>query len=86
MIKNRKLTRPEHTNSSEKQNSKGTTRTTLVVLLFAYISLSCCNEGLSICPKTFSLFSVPACYFVNIVRSIIVEEVHVHGLKIFETR
>ena len=31
-----------------------------------------------ICPKTFSFISVPACYFVNIVQFIIVEEVHVY--------
>ena len=42
MIKNGKLTRPGQTNSSGKQNNKGTTRT-LAVLLFAYISLPCVN-------------------------------------------
>ena len=41
---------------------------------------------LSICPKTFSLFSVPACYFVLTVQSMIVEEVQVHSLKTFKTR
>ena len=29
---------------------------------------------------------VISCYFVNIVQPIIVEEVHVHSLKTFETR
>ena len=95
MIENGKLTRPGQTNSSEKQNSKGTTQ--LVPLLFcfslilvchalAFYFSSCYNEGLTICPKTFSLISVPACYFVNIVQSITVEEVHVHSLKTFKTR
>ena len=42
MIEIGKLTRPGQTNLSEKQNSKGTTRS-LAVLLFVYISLSCVN-------------------------------------------
>ena len=42
MIENRKLMRPGQTNSSEKQNSSGATRT-FVILLFAYTSLSYVN-------------------------------------------